>query len=109
MLNARLDPKGFAAKANRRNNAETGNHAFKAILGDQIYSKSAQAQRCEILCMCIAYNLTRLVLFEAEHEREVDFQEGTSRLRAFSRAVGPSADYKDRVPAGRHRVDHETR
>jgi hypothetical protein len=34
--NHALDPKGFAAKANRRNNAETGNHAFKAILGDQI-------------------------------------------------------------------------
>lgn len=63
-----------------RNNAETGNHAFKAILGDQIYSKSAQAQRCEILCMCIAYNLTRLVLLEAERGVAVDYTEGVARL-----------------------------
>lgn len=80
MLAARLDPEGFAAKANRRNNAETGNHAFKAILGDQIYSKSAQAQRCEILCMCIAYNLTRLVLLEVEQGSEIDFLGGIPAL-----------------------------
>jgi hypothetical protein len=35
------DPDGHAAGANRRNDAETGNHAFKAILGDQLYSKNA--------------------------------------------------------------------
>ena len=77
---ARLDPEGFAAKANRRNNAETGNHAFKAILGDQIYSKSAQAQRCEILCMCIAYNLIRLILVEVERQEMVDFLGGAAHL-----------------------------
>ncbi|MGI0148790.1 MAG: hypothetical protein ACREDF_04575 [Thermoplasmata archaeon] len=80
MLAARLDPEGFAEKANRRNNAETGNHAFKAILGDQIYSKSAQAQRCEILCMCIAYNLTRLTLLEVKRGIEIDFQGGADLL-----------------------------
>lgn len=80
MLNARLDPQGFAAKANRRNNAETGNHAFKAILGDQIYSKTAQAQRAEILCMCIAYNLTRLVLLEQERQTDISFMEGVRVL-----------------------------
>ncbi|MHB8633033.1 MAG: transposase [Thermoplasmatota archaeon] len=88
MLGARLDPTGFAAKANRRNNAETGNHAFKAILGDQIYSKSAQAQRCEILCMCIAYNLTRLVLVEETTGRKVDFAAGLGRLSSAPQ-VGP--------------------
>jgi hypothetical protein len=36
---SRIDPEGFAAKANRRNNAETGNYAFEAVLRDQIYSK----------------------------------------------------------------------
>ena len=76
MLAAGLGPEGFAAKANGRNHAETGNHAFKAILGDQIYSKSAQAQRCEILCMCIAYNLTRLVLLEVERQAALDFAGG---------------------------------
>jgi hypothetical protein len=87
MLSARLDPEGFAAKANRRNNAETGNHAFKAILGDQIYSKSAQAQRCEILCMCIAYNLTRLVYLEVERATEFDFV-GGAELLASNNMVG---------------------
>jgi hypothetical protein len=80
MLRARLDPEGFAARANRRNNAETGNHAFKATLGDQIYSKNETAQRCEILCMAIAYNLTRLVLFEVERGVEVDFRAGVERI-----------------------------
>lgn len=81
MIAARLDPEGFAAKANRRNNAETGNHAFKATLGDQIYSKNATAQRSEILCMCIAYNLTRLVFLEIERDVEVDFAGGTQILQ----------------------------
>ena len=83
MLAARLDPEGFAAKANRRNNAETGNHAFKAILGDQIYSKNPTAQRSEILCMCIAYNLTRLVLLESERGVEADFSGRVERLVAL--------------------------
>ncbi|MFO1532416.1 MAG: hypothetical protein ABR562_01755, partial [Thermoplasmatota archaeon] len=77
-----IDPDGYAAKANRRNNAETGNHAFKQFLGDQIYSKSAQAQRSEILCMCIAYNLTRLVLVETLLATQVDFEGGISRLES---------------------------
>ncbi len=92
MLAARLDPEGFAAKANRRNNAETGNHAFKAILGDQIYSKSAQAQRCEILCMCIAYNLTRLVLLEQDRSIEAEFSGGLPSLSATAHGVEPSTD-----------------
>jgi hypothetical protein len=79
---AQLDPEGFAARANRRNNAETGNHAFKAIVGDQIYSKDARAQRNEILCMAIAYNLTRLVYLEVERGIEVDFAEGARLLAA---------------------------
>ncbi len=86
MLAARLDPQGFE-KANRRNNAETGNHAFKVILGDQIYSKSAQAQRCEILCMCIAYNLTRLVLVEQERATEADFTGGITHLAVSAGGV----------------------
>lgn len=46
---ARLDGKGFAAKANRRSHAETSSRASKAILNDQSHSKSAQAQGSEIL------------------------------------------------------------
>jgi hypothetical protein len=77
---ARLDPEGYAAKANRRNNAETGNHAFKAILGDQVYCKGATAQRNEILSMCIAYNLTRLVYLAVERGIEPDFAAGVQHL-----------------------------
>jgi hypothetical protein len=79
---AQIDPEGYAAKANRRNNAETGNHALKAILGDQIFSKDARAQRNEILCMAIAYNLTRLVYLEVERGIEVDFEAGAHVLAA---------------------------
>lgn len=79
-MESQLDPEGYAAKANRRNNAETGNHAFKAFLGDQIFSKDPTAQRNEVLCMCIAYNLTRLVLLEAERGHDVDFAGGVTRL-----------------------------
>ena len=78
---SRIDPEGFAAKANRRNNAETGNHAFKAILGDQIYSREALAQEVEILCMAIAYNLTRLVFLEVEQGIKVSFAGGAQVLR----------------------------
>ena len=81
---SRIDPKGYAAKANRRNNAETGNHAFKAILGDQIYSRDPIAQRNEILCMCIAYNLTRLVYLEVERGVEVGFEGGVQVLSRLS-------------------------
>ncbi|HLF15867.1 MAG TPA: transposase [Candidatus Thermoplasmatota archaeon] len=77
---SRIDPEGYAAKANRRNNAETGNHAFKAILGDQIYSKTATAQRNEILCMCIAYNLTRLIYLGLDQGIEVGFAAGAQVL-----------------------------
>lgn len=73
---SRLDQEGYAAKANRRNNAETGNHAFKAILGDQIYSKTATAQRNEILCMCIAYNRTRLIYLGLDQGIDVNFAGG---------------------------------
>jgi hypothetical protein len=78
---SRLDPEGFAAKANRRNNAETGNHAFKAALGDQIYSKDPVAQRVEILCMAIAYNLMRLTYLEVEQGIQVSFAGGAQVLR----------------------------
>lgn len=101
ILAARLD-KGFAAKANRRSNAETGNHAFKAILGDQVYSKNPQAQRCEILCMCIAYNLTRLVLLEVERGAEADFLGGATLLAQKTRdeeaTARPSHGYGDVLP-----------
>jgi hypothetical protein len=79
---SRIDPEGFAAKANRRNNAEVGNHAFKAILGDQIYSKDPLAQKVEILCMALAYNLTRLVFLEVEQGIKVSFAAGAEILRS---------------------------
>lgn len=93
---ALVDPLGYAAKANRRNNAETGNHAFKAILGDQIYSKNATAQRNEILCMALAYNLTRLVYLEQDGGVRVEFASGL-------RSIGPDrwvplAILRDAVP-----------
>ena len=79
---SRIDPEGFAAKANRRNNAEVGNHAFKAILGDQIYSKDPLAQKVEILCMALAYNLTRLVFLEVEQGIKVSFAAGAQIMRS---------------------------
>jgi hypothetical protein len=87
---ARRDPEGYAARANRRNNAETGNRAFKAILGDQIYSKGHAnksgkveftARRNEILCMALAYNLTRLVYLSVERGIPIDFTAGADVLR----------------------------
>jgi hypothetical protein len=91
-LESLIDRKGYAARANRRNNAETGNHAFKAILGDQVFSKGpgdpekakkadGAAQRNEILCMAIAYNLTRLVYLGLERGLEVDFKGGAEVLK----------------------------
>lgn len=56
-----------------RSEAEGGNHAFKAVLGDQVYSRNDIAQRNEILCMCIAYNLTRLIYLSLDQGIEVDF------------------------------------
>ena len=66
----------------RRNNAEVGNHAFKAILGDQIYSKDPLAQKVEILCMALAYNLTRLVFLEVEQGIKVSFAAGAQIMRS---------------------------
>jgi hypothetical protein len=77
---SRIDPEGYAAKANRRSNAETGNRAFKAFLGDHIYSTHPTAQRNEILCMAIAYNLTRLVVLSVEHGLEIKFAGGAQAL-----------------------------
>ncbi len=77
---SRLDPEHYAAKANRRNNAEAGNHAFKAFLGDQIFSKEPTAQRNEILCMCIAYNLARLVYLGVERGIQIQFAGGAQVL-----------------------------
>jgi hypothetical protein len=80
VMESQLDPEGYAAKANRRNNAETGNHAFKAFLGDQIFSKDPTAQRNEVLCMCIAYNLARLVYLGAEQGIQIQFAGGVQVL-----------------------------
>lgn len=77
---ARIDPDGYAAKANRRSNAEAGNHAFKAFLGDAIYSRDPIAQRNEILCMCIAYNLARLVYLGLDQTIEIQFAGGAQVL-----------------------------
>ena len=100
MIDARLDPEGFAAKVNRRNHAETGNHAFKAVLGDQIYRKNAQVQLGEILCMCIAYSLTRLVLLEAERNIDIDFRPGIEALQC--KPWSSMEPRRDRVWAARH-------
>jgi hypothetical protein len=81
---SRINPQGYAAKANRRSNAEAGNHAFKAFLGDQIYSRDPTAQVNEILCMCIAYNLARLTLLGLDQGIEIDFSEGAKVLAQSS-------------------------
>jgi hypothetical protein len=85
MLESRVfDRRGYARRANRRNNAETGNHAFKSIVGDQIYSKGPVAQHNEVLCMALAYNLTRLVYLEVERGIEADFAEAVPRVMGKS-------------------------
>lgn len=73
-------PEGYAAEANRSNNADVGNHASRAIPGDQIYSRDATAQRTEILCVCIAHNLTRLGYVEVEPGIEASFEAGVQVL-----------------------------
>jgi hypothetical protein len=87
----RLDPKGYAAKANRRNNAETGNHAFKAILGSEVYNRGHlnddgtrdfTSRANEVLCMALAYNLTRLVFLELHQGIQIDFAPGAMVLAA---------------------------
>ncbi len=103
---SRRDPEGYAAKADRRNNAETGNHAIKAFLGAEIYSRGHKdkdthrraitARRNEILCMALAYNLTRLVYVEVERDEEVDFQGGVERLREPWRSLSDLAQEADR-------------
>jgi hypothetical protein len=72
--------RAYAAKANRRNNAETGNHAFKTLLGGHIYSRDLVAQRNEVLCMAIAYNLIRLIHVELEQGIQIRFSTGARRL-----------------------------
>ena len=86
-----LDPLGYAAKANRRNNAETGNHALKAFLGSEVFNRGHlnpktgkvefHARRNEILCMAIAYNLARLVYLGLDRGIEPDFAEGAAVLQ----------------------------
>ncbi|MES2154191.1 MAG: transposase [bacterium] len=77
---ARLDPAAYVAKANRRSNAEAGNHAFKAFLGDQVYSRDPEARRNEVLCMVIAHNLARLVYLAEREGVEIDFTGGVEIL-----------------------------
>lgn len=77
---SKRDPKGYDAKVKRRSNAEAGNHALKSFLGDQIYSRNPVAQRNEILCMCIAYNLTRLIYMGVKEGVEIRFAEGAREL-----------------------------
>lgn len=81
---AQLDPEGYAAKANRRNNAETGNAALKAILGDQVYSRNDVAQRNETLCIAVAYNLTRLVYLSLDQGIQIQFAGGAQVLARAS-------------------------
>jgi hypothetical protein len=80
------DPRGFARRAYRRENAEGGNHAYKSFLGDQLYSKVSKrdpdgvAQRNETLCMTIAYNLNRLVLLGIDQGIQIQFAGGAKRV-----------------------------
>ncbi|MEA3191083.1 MAG: hypothetical protein QOD77_1665 [Thermoplasmata archaeon] len=97
MLGSIMDPEGHEAKANLRNNAETGNAAFKARLGDEIYckgrrrdgKKDATALQVEVGCMVLAWNIQRLIHMEERHPPTedrpgvvVDFTEGAERLRS---------------------------
>lgn len=71
---SQTDPEYYAKRANRKNNAESGNHSFKSLVGDKVYSTSPTAQVNEILCMCIVYNLTRLVVFEETTQTQIVFE-----------------------------------
>lgn len=51
---SRTNPEGHAVEANCRSNGDPGNHAVKAVLGDQISSKNSVSQRDESLSMCTA-------------------------------------------------------
>lgn len=69
-----------ARRTSRRANAEAGNRAFKTLIGDQVYSLNDVAQRNEVLCMCIAYNLMRLVYWELEQGKTAHFGRGAKIL-----------------------------
>jgi transposase len=89
---ALADPATYAAKANRRNNAEAGNHAFKAFLGDQVYSRNPEARRNEIVCMAIAHNLARLIAAHLREGVEIDFT-GGARILATAKWVSLEQAY----------------
>lgn len=80
---ARTGPHG-PARANRRNNPQTGNHAFKTIFGDEIYNKNATEQCNEILGMTLAYSLTRLIHLEVDRGIQAVFAPG-ARILASAR------------------------
>lgn len=74
------------ARANRRNNPQTGSHAFKTIFGDEIYHKNATEQRNEILGMTLAYSLTRLIHLEVDRGIQAVFAPG-ARILASARLL----------------------
>jgi hypothetical protein len=66
--------------AHRRNNAEAGNHAFKELLGEHLYSTHEIAQRNEVLCMAIAYNLLHLIQFSLDQGKQIRFHLGARHI-----------------------------
>ncbi len=80
---SKVDRDGYNARANRKNNVETGNAALKRILGDRLYSRGEVAQRNELLCMALVYNLTRLVYVSHVRDEEIQLEGGVARLEGW--------------------------
>ena len=63
----------FLEHYHQRSNAETTFYAIKQKFGDFVRSKLFPAQRNELLCKLIAYNLCNLVHCKMEFGVQVDF------------------------------------
>jgi DDE family transposase len=77
----RNDPHGFYRAYHQRSNVETTFSMIKAKFGGFVRSKTASAQRNEVLCKVLAHNLCVLVQAFFEHGVEPRFWDnGTSAL-----------------------------
>lgn len=106
---SQVDPKGYSARANRKNNVETGNAALKRICGERLFSRTLVGQRNEVLCMAIAYNLSRLVYFSLDQDQDVDFTGGIERLEAWESLDDLQARFWAEFPAAKRALNKNRR
>ena len=76
----KLHQEEFLQHYHKRRNVETTFFALKAKFGDSLKSKNFIAQKNELLCKVLAYNLT--VLIHAMHELgiHINFTQDTGKV-----------------------------